>query len=281
MIIVEFHDKEIIIMALKVLYQTKEAAENGNQRKYKETLYGKESQVDALIATLTIGTTTKEGCYLASWNKSQYGADMYQIECEYTETKDWGTYSNVPSTVVGRKSAQLSVRNIQFPLEHLDNYLFNWNNYLIQLCNSADDVSTPLWWDTLGKDASGHLQGIPQQDEDDYRLVKSLSEIPTGRDADGKKWYIVEYPTKPGVEVYDWAVFVVTESARYRSANSAGSAIDKNINTIVAPSNTFGLSWGNWKMDEASVSYDGKAWIATCVYTHSGDENGWDQDIYD
>lgn len=275
----EFHDKEII-MSLKVLYQTKEKGENQNQKRFKETLYGKENEIDTFASTLSIGTTQKEGCYLASWTKSQFGADMYQIECEYTESKDWGSYSNVPSTVVGVKSATLSVRNIQLPLEHLSNYLFCWNNYLIQLAASADEVSTPSWWGTLGKDANDHLQPIPQADEDKYRWVKSLSEIPTGRDENGNKWYIVEYPEKPGVDCYDWAVFTVQESARYRTASAAGNAIDKNINTITSPSNTFGLAWGNWKLDEANVSYDGKSWIGTCVYTHSGDSEGWSTDIY-
>ena len=272
--------KEIIIMALKVLYQTKEKSKSGTQQRYKITYFGKESEIDAYTATLQIGTTTAEGCYLSNWTKSQYGADMYQVECEYTESYQWGSYSNVPPTVVGKKSATLSVRNIQLPLQHLENYLFNWNNYLIQKAASADEVTTPAWWATLGKDANGHLEQIPDEDAEKYMWVKSLSERPTGKDDQGNRWFIVEYPQKPGVDYYDWAVFVVTESARYRSANSAGSAIDKNINTITAPSNTFGLSWGDWKLDEASVSYDGHSWIATCTYTHSGDSEGWDTDIY-
>lgn len=72
----------------------------------------------------------------------------------------------------------------------------------------------------------------------------------------------------------------MTESAKYRSASAAGQAISKNINKIVSPDNTFGLSGGNWKYDEASVQYDGKNWIATTTYTKSGDNNGWDSDLY-
>lgn len=78
------------------------------------------------------------------------------------------------------------------------------------------------------------------------------------------------------------ACFVITESQRFGSATAAGNAINKNINTITSPSNTFGLSGGgyNFKLDECSVQWDGKSWICTSVYTRSGDNLGWDTDIY-
>jgi hypothetical protein len=59
----------------------------------------------------------------------------------------------------------------------------------------------------------------------------------------------LQKPTKQGVEYYDFAVFVVTETAKYNTANSAGNAIEKSINTIKSPDNTFGLNVGNWKHD--------------------------------
>ena len=83
-----------------------------------------------------------------------------------------------------------------------------------------------------------------------------------------------------GVEYYDLACFVVTETAKYKSATAAGNAISKNINTISSPQNTFGITGGNWKLDEATVQYNGKNWYATSVYTRSGDEEGWDTDLY-
>lgn len=267
-------------MALKILYQSKEKSKNGSQQKYKVTYYGKENQIDSLIATLEIGTSTAEGCYLSSWTKSNYGADLYQVVLEYTQSYEWGSYSNVPSTVVGKKSATLSVRNIQLPIEWLkdhgsQNYLTNWNYYLIGRAESEDEsIETPAWWETA------QTPIIPIADRTNYRWIKSISELPLEADTEGKYWFIVEQPQKPGVQVLDYALFVVTESAKYRTASAAGSAINKSINTITSPSNTFGLNWGDWKLDQASVSYDGKAWIGTCVYTHSGDDQGWDTDLY-
>lgn len=83
-----------------------------------------------------------------------------------------------------------------------------------------------------------------------------------------------------GVEYYDFAVFVVTETAKYRTASAAGSAVSKNINRITSPSEDFGISGGDWKLDEVTVQYNGKNWLATSTYTRSGDSQGWDTDIY-
>lgn len=265
-------------MALKVLYQTKQKSEDSNQMTYKITYQGKESEINTYIASLSIGTTEAEGCYLASWTKSQFGADIYQLQLTYTKSYQWGQYSNVPPTVVGKKSSVLSVRNLSLPVEHLDNYLWCWNHYLIQRANSEDDISVPLWASTLGKDANGDLQLIPQGDQDNYSWIKSLSQRPLGKDAQGKRWYVIQNPIYPGQDFYDFAVFVVTESAKYRSANAAGTAINKNINTITPPSNTFGLNYGNFKLDQSNVFWDGRSWIATSVYSHSPD--GWNTDFY-
>ena len=253
-------------MALKTLYQSKTKSKTSNEQKYKITYYGKESEVNSLISTLQIGTSEAEGCYLTSWNKSQYGADLYQIELEYTQTFQSGQFSNVPSSVVGKKSATLSVRNIQLPLENLENYLMNWNHYLIGRAEDETEyIETPDWWET-----ADYQFNIPVADRENYRWITSISELPLEPDSDGLYWFIVQKPQKPGVQYYDFAVFVVTESAKFRSATDAGNAVSKSINTIVSPSNTFGISGGNWKLDETSVSWDGSAWIGTSVYTHSG-----------
>lgn len=268
-------------MALKVLYQGKEKSRNANEEKYKVTYYGKQSEIDAFIATLTIGTSYDNG-YLSSYTKSNYGADLYQIQCEYTTSFQWGSYSNVGPTVVGKKSATLSVRNIQLPLEWLKdhgscNYLTNWNYYLIG--RAADEntvISTPSWWDQ----AQDII--IPVADRANYRWVKTLSEIPIEPDAQGMYWFVVQQPTMPGVQYIDYALFVVTQSERFRTASAAGAAVSNTINTITSPTNDFGLSTGgyDWKHDESSISYDGRSWIVTSVYTRSGSNEGWSTDLY-
>lgn len=178
--------------------------------------------------------------------------------------------TTIPGTVVGSKSAQLSVRNIQMPLEHHANYLAKWNHYL------------------FGKGASG-LPGfyenakeavVPSNEVETYMWAKTRGEVPAGKDDNGQYWVELAAPTKPGVDYYDLACFVITESAKYTSASKAGSAVSKSINRIKSPGEDFGINGGNWKLDEANVSYDGKYWIGTNVYTRSGDDQGWDEDLY-
>ena len=37
---------------------------------------------------------------------------------------------------------------------------------------------------------------------------------------------------------------------------------------------------GNWLCDGGSIQWDGKYWVATLTYTHSGDSKGWDRSLY-
>lgn len=97
---------------------------------------------------------------------------------------------------------------------------------------------------------------IPADLVDKYMWAKTRGEVPTEPDQNGERWVEAAQPTKPGVDYYDLACFVVTESAKYRSASAAGSAVSKRINKIVDPGEDFNISGGNWKMDEANVSYD-------------------------
>lgn len=259
-------------MALKVLYQSEEHSKNQNEFKHRFTLYGKESEIDTYISGLNIGGYYNNLGYLTSYVKSNYGADLYQVELEYSVSYSNDGYTNVDDTVVGEKSATLSSRTLQMPLEGHTNYLTNWNYYLI---GSAEDqstaISTPQWWST----ATNII--IPIADRQKYRWVSSISEIPQDKDSNGNYWFIVEQPTKPGVQYYEMSYYTVTEKQKFKSASAAGSAVGSALNTLTSPSNTFGLG-GSWKFDSAEVYYSGKYWYATKTYTRS--ITVWDSQIY-
>lgn len=90
-------------------------------------------------------------------------------------------------------------------------------------------------------------------------------------------------PQKPGVETYDKAVYTITEVSRYSSKSKAGWAVAQALNSVVSKPKKGDFSIknkGNWKVDSANVFYDGKKWCSRLVYTLSGDEKGWDEDIY-
>ena len=253
---------------LQLKYQGSEFSRNKQQKTYKETYIGTEQLVDAKIATLSIGSFSSGKGYLSSWRKSQDQSIFYNLQLEYTTQYDNDT-SDLSQTDYGKKSAQLSVRNIQMPLQHLPNYKTNWNYYLASLYNQM-----PPWWQT----ATDTI--LSPQDRKQYMWVKSVGEIPTDPDAEGNYWTIVADPTKPGVQYYDLACFVVTETTRHGSASSAGNSIEKKINTITRPSQDFGINGGNWKLDQCTIQYNGGYWLATKTYTRSGDDQGWDTDIY-
>lgn len=254
-------------MALSLKYQGQETSRNKNQFTYKETLQGTEAEVDAFMQTCpAIGTYVQDKGYLTSTRKYNADGIFFNFELEYTINYESG-FANTDTTIYGEKSAQLTIRNLQLPLEKCKKYKTNWNHYLAAISGN----SVPGWWDTVSSTVISGDMGANK-----YMWLNNLSDRPTEL-VSGKEWVILKDPQKPGVEYYDYSVFVVTETAKYGSASSAGSAVSKNINKIVSPQNTFGLT-GEWKMDEANVVYNGQDWIATNVYTRAADK--WDEDIY-
>lgn len=254
-------------MAATLKYQGRQQSKSKNTESYKQTYVGTQQQIDVVISGLPeIGAFVSGKGYMTSYRKSCDDGPYWSVEVEYTIEKD-SSFDNIDDTVVGKKSAQLSARSIQMPLESHDLYEARWNHYLI----GKNVVGTPGFWETA---TNTILTG---QNNRDYMWIKSLSERPTQPDANGHYWQILEQPTKPGVQYYELACFVVTISAKYKSARAAGNAISKSMNTITSPDEDFGLD-GEWKYDDASVSYNGKHWIATSTYTRAVDE--WDKDLY-
>ena len=259
-------------MAVKLKYQGQQKSRNKSESTYKETYYGTQAEIDAFLsenADIRIGVFNEGKGYVSSYRKSQMDGIFYQLEVEYSITYDDKT-DNLSDAEVGKKSATLSVRNIQLPLQHHANYQVRWNHYLYAKSGNL----TPPWWETLTD-----LDSMTAVMEENYKWAKSPSEVPR-EDENGNTWVRLRKPTMPGVEVYDWAVYVVTISAKYRTATAAGNAIQKNINKITTPDQDFSISGGDWKMDDCSVSYNGSVWIATMTYTKSGDSKGWDKRLY-
>ena len=97
-------------------------------------------------------------------------------------------------------------------------------------------------------------------------------------------WKKIANMTKPGVENYSYPVYTLTERSKHGSKKQAGWALAKKAGEIAVPTagdfdivKKFG---GDWLCEGGTVSYDGRYWVATCVYTHSPDIGGWDKDLY-
>lgn len=257
-------------MALKKKFQGTEYSRDKENELYKQTFYGTEAEVDEKISGLSIGSETSGKGFLQSWRKTQSNAPaIYELEIDYSTSYniEFGNAKD-SSTVTGKKSAQLTARNIQMPLQAHPLYRTNWNYYLI----AKGTKTIPSWWSTTKSTI------ISTADSEKYAWISSLAERPLEADSKGKKWEVLQEPQKKGYQYWDKACFVVTITEKFSSASKAGSSVKKTINTITSPEQDFNISGGNWKHDQSQIAYDGNKWIVTSVYTHSPD--GWDTDLY-
>lgn len=258
-------------MSLTVKYQSKQQTrgESGSGRSI--VYYGTAAELDKLFDESVIGAGSGgEEITNVRRYKGEGGADELEIAWQ---NKSVGGWVSGPDARYGQKSAQLTAGRMSMPLERLKGYRAKWN-YFLATCDETIDWA-PDWW------ADATNTAIEKPWSDYYRWVKSPSDLPYGKDQEGNIWTILEKPTKPGVESYDFATCQVVESAKFSSAKSAGKMIVGKMNRIGTPVETFGLTGGNWKCDAASISWTGKYWLATLTWTLSGDDKGWDLDFYD
>lgn len=192
---------------------------------------------------------------------------IWQCEQRFTLAAD-GELTEKPDNSYGKKSAQLHGSMLSMPLETRQNYLACWNNYLA----AAPGVnSVPAWW------ASARDTVLSHSDSQSYAWIKTPGELPNDQKG---RWHILRGPVKPGYESYDIATYSVTETARFRSAAAAGKMVANKLNKIGSPESDFGISDGNWKCDDATVSFNGSDWLATLTWTLSGNSLGWDKELY-
>ncbi len=188
--------------------------------------------------------------------------------CERKYIADENGEAKEMDTVYGKKSAQLKGSMLSLPLECHKNYLTRWNHYLVA---APGTDAVPSWWETA-TDAV-----LSNADSQKYAWIKSLGETPVDKNG---RWHCLKDPKKPGTDSYDMAVYSVTETARFRTARAAGKMVANTLNRIDEPNEAFGISGGDWKCDDASVSYDGEDWFATLTWTLSGNSKGWDKELY-
>lgn len=255
-------------MAMTLKYQSRQRERNENG--YSTTLVwtGNREEAEAFAAEESPGTPAEYGT-LDSVRIYQDGGNIWSVERRYSQDQN-GDFRNKPNVVYGKKSAQLHGGMLSLPLENHPKYLAQWNYYLF----AAPGVNTvPGWWETA-KDTI-----LTDTQSQQYAWVRSLGETPvTG----GSRWHQIKKPKYPGVNSYDVAVYTITETAKFKSAKSAGTMIAGKLNQIGKPEEDFGLtpSGYNWKCDDAAVSYNGGDWYATMTWTRSGDNKGWNKDLY-
>ena len=193
---------------------------------------------------------------------------VYQDEgplwcCELQMTTNQHTQVTRPPDIsYGTKSATLECGLLSMPLESHPNYRIHWDHHLAG--NGTDTI--PAGWE----DATDTYISDKR-----YRWVSSPDELPQGG-----TWKILKKASKLGVTGYEVSTYVIRESVRCKTSQQAGRICANAMNKIATPDNDFGITGGNWKCDGVSIRWTGQYWLATLTYTRSGDEKGWDQDLY-
>lgn len=253
-------------MAITLKYQSRQRERNDGGTTTTLTWTGTRDEIEAFAAEETPGTAGEYGT-LDSVRLYQEGGAIWACDRRYSVDQN-GNFTNRPTQVYGKKSATLHGSMLSMPLESHKKYLTQWNYYLF---GAPGVTAVPEWWATA-KDAI-----LTESQSQNYAWVRSLGETPvTGN----KRWHVIKEPKYPGVSSYDVAVYTVTETARFSSAKAAGTMVQKCLNAIGAPQETFGNTGGDWKCDDATISYNGGDWYATMTWTRSGDNSGWNKEIY-
>ena len=226
------------------------------------TYYGSRSEMETLAAAHAIGETGSGGRLTAL--KLRYLEDtVWECELVYELSTD-GLSVEPPDHSWGARSCRLRGGMLSRPLEAHPDYRTKWNHYLF---SGSGITALPLWY------ASATDTVIPAADRGNYAWSKYLSGAPEGFRA-------LAGPTKPGIDSFDTAVYTITETARFRTAATAGAMVAAKLNRIGTPSTTFGNANGSWKCDDAEVAWNGKYWLAKLSWTRSGEDGGWDEDLY-
>ena len=191
---------------------------------------------------------------------------------------------------------------VSLPPQQKSNYRTKWDHFFWQRCPVVTETAvsgTTVSGSTSSSSGSSGTVVLPTQYASavtevpfeangvNYRWTKNGDDL-DGTPKNGYYWKCIATPTKPGVESWDFHTYQITEYGEYHDERTASWVVDSLLDHIRSQPllGDFGLSsklsgtgW-NWKCDDAHVSHDGKRWVATLVWTLSGDRNGWDTDLY-
>jgi len=226
---------------------------------------GPRSEIETFGASERPGAAGNDGV-LESVRIYQDSGHLWVCERRY-RTDQNGEMHNKPNVNFGQKSASLHGSMLSMPLETNPEYRTCWNYFLAA---APGITAVPEWWETA-KDT------IIIDGRGKYAWIKSPGEVPISNNV---RWEVLREPKKPGRNSYDLATYSVTETAKFTSPEAAGRMVANKLNRIGKPDEDFGITGGDWKCDDATVSYHDRAWFATLTWTRSGDANGWDKEIY-
>ena len=255
-------------MSITVKFNSRQTERNENEIVTTVCWTGSQDEILEFSQADRPGASTADG-NLKSSRVYQESPNIWVCEKKYVTDPD-GEFQEKPNSEYGKKSAQLHGSMLSLPIEGLPKYRKKWNYYLMA---APGVTAVPAWWDT----ATAQTTELTGNDAQKYAWVKSLAEAPVDKNG---RWHALKNPLKLGQDNYEISTYSITETAKFRSARSAGRMVAGKLNQIGRPEEDFGMtpSGYNWKCDNATVSWNGKYWLATLTWTRSGNNKGWDPD---
>lgn len=171
------------------------------------------------------------------------------------------TYFVELTYTVPPKMLEVSYQSPSFtvPIEQHPNYRTSWNYLLL----AKDGVQqSPSWW------VEEKTTKINEADSKNYAWAKAGDKVPDG-------WYTLKDLEKPGVEIFQTSVPIVTVRRLSLYEDDLEKIAGKD-NTQQNPPETYGYT-GEWLQSNSSMSKEGRFYVLTTVYKGSKDI---DDDIY-
>lgn len=230
------------------------------------TWVGTEDEMRELQLSMQYNALTEFG-RVRRTRVSQYGGSLWSCEVGFVSGTS-GTDIKAPSGKLNDTRSELRGVTLSMPLESHPDYRAAWNHFLAA---SPSMQASPSW--ALERENTQ----LSIQEAECYAWIDAPGDVPT---VGGQRWRIVVSPEMPGVTSYDVATYTVVETTLCRSASEAGSLVANTLNRTGYPRETFGITGGNWKCDDAGVAWNGSVWVATLTWTKSGGDRPWNSKLY-
>lgn len=291
-----------VVLEYQGFTQTRDQNNLNTQVTYQSTREIIESTITG-NAKWKIGTVDDAWGRLDSINSQPGDGPFWKAVLNYNQPLSSGVIITIPGDDKKPTQNSLTVRMMSMPIESHPHYKYCWNHSLATCQPNPYQLA-----DISGFDAQQAQEFCAEHTSGGFCFMKWIqndAELPTepyiqveGDEEFINPWRVAVYMTKPGVSTYDFPTYEIREYAKHKErTDAAWSLAVKNGKLKFPKYGDFGLESKlfdsshqptsnppcyHWLCEGGGVNYDGKFWVADCVYLFSPDDNGWDNpDMYD
>lgn len=263
-----------------VSFNSKTIEKNGSEVIFSASFYSStKTELETYInLTYPIGKQTSD---LGTIQKLNYREDGTFWYCDVSGTmkqSNEGIDYNIANS--GPTDHSLNTVCIPLPLNAHASYRTHWNHFL--WCSSSNAAKSPP---ESVKNAVSNSSVLSGENVWMWTDDGTPPEAGIYMGVNVQNWYAgadgsTLYPSKPGAETFDYYTYQITESGEFNTEKAAYWVVKKVLNKpINAPMlGNFGIAGGNWKLENAQITPNGKKFYASLTWTWAEDK--WDSDIY-